>query len=106
MRLTFHSNIFFENGEKANWEGVIHLLNTEAPYEAEVCARGSSFHLIFGEHSYGRFLCIPNWGIGTELASLNDRFWNFERLQQTTDLSVVDTTSIVDALVKLSNYMH
>lgn len=64
-------------------------------------ARGSSFHLIVGHHKYGTYICIPNWNVGTELASLTDRFWNYERLINYTELSIVDAYSIVNALVEL-----
>lgn len=39
-------------------------------------------HFFLGKHAYGKYLCIPNWGIGTEMASLSDCFWNRERLEQ------------------------
>lgn len=88
------------------WPGSIELLSTMPPYEAEVRARGSLFHILFGEHAYGNYLCIPNWNIGTELASLTDRFWNFERLTGYTTLLPVDACSIADALVELDNYIR
>lgn len=88
------------------WEGRIRLLKASVPYELEVTARHSSFHILCGKHEYGNYICIPNWNIGTELAGLSDRFWNFEQL--TTyypELSPVDAISITCALVKLSEYI-
>lgn len=92
--------------EPIRWKGHINLLKTTDPYELEVTARYSSFHILCGKHEYGSYICIPNWNIGTELAGLSDSFWNFERL--TTyfpELSPVDAISIVNALVKLSEYI-
>lgn len=89
-----------------HWKGHINLLKNTDPYELDVTARYSSFHIICRKHAYGCFLCIPNWNIGTELASLSDSFWNYERL--TTyypELSSVDAISIVGALVKLSEHI-
>lgn len=89
-----------------SWVGHIKLLHQSDYYEAEVSARMSSFHIIFGRHKYGNYLCIPNWGIGTEISALNDSFWNLERLSNTyPELSMVDAISVVDALVALSNYI-
>lgn len=88
------------------WTGHILLLRSTSPYELEVNARGSSFHILCGEHAYGNFICIPDWNIGTELAGMSDRFWNFERL--TTyypELSPVDAISITCALKKLNEYI-
>ena len=84
------------------WEGDISLIRLTEPYEIKISARGSTFHMIFGSHEYGNYLCIPNWNIGTEMASLSDRFWNYERLIQYAGLTEVDACSVVDALVKLS----
>ena len=48
------------------WECSLEILRIGNPCEAELCARGSRFHLIVGKHSYGNYLCIPNWDVGTE----------------------------------------
>lgn len=88
------------------WHGHISLLKDCDPYELEVTARYSRFHILCGKHEYGNFLCIPNWNIGTELSNLSDSFWNFERLiTYYPELSKVDATSITCALVKLGEYV-
>ena len=49
---------------------------------------------------------VTAWGIGTEIASLSDCFWNRERLEQDyPELSKVDIISIVKALEALSSYV-
>ena len=88
------------------WDGTILPLRLTNPYEVKVTARGSSFHLIVGHHQYGKFICIPNWNIGTELASLTDRFWNYERLTCYTKIGKVDAYSVVSALVELSKIIE
>ena len=93
-----------DSNEK-NWTGHIRPLNINRN-EFEVAARGSTFHLLVGKHAYGKYLCIPNWGIGTEISSLSDCFWNRERLEQDyPELSKVDIISIVKALEALSLYV-
>ena len=93
-----------DSNEK-NWTGHIRPLNISRN-EFEVTARGSTFHLLVGKHAYGKYLCIPNWGIGTEISSLSDCFWNRERLEQDyPGLSKVDSISIVKALEVLSSYV-
>ena len=90
--------------ELQKWSGQVHILQTRHDYcEAEVSARGSSYHLICGRHTDGNYLCIPNWEIGSELGYLSDRFWNLERLTtHFPELPRVDAISIVDALVAIS----
>lgn len=88
-----------------SWSGKIAILDDSHGIEAAVEARGSSFHLLIGKHRYGNYICIPNWGIGTELAGLSDRFWNLENLStEYPDLSIVDAASIADAVKELSRH--
>ena len=68
-----------DSNEK-NWTGHIRPLNINRN-EFEVTARGSTFHLLVGKHAYGKYLCIPNWRIGTEISSLSDSFWSRECLE-------------------------
>ncbi|MDD2979682.1 MAG: hypothetical protein PHN80_06875 [Hespellia sp.] len=91
--------------KRKHWEGQIHLIHTEPPYEAEVIADGSTFHLLFGSHAYGNYICIPNWNVGSELASLTDEFWNTERLIQYSGLSKTNACSVASALAELSKYI-
>lgn len=91
--------------ESSTWEGIMTPIKLTSPYEATITARGSSFHLVVGTHQYGNYICIPNWNIGTELASLSDRFWNHERLAGYTGLSETDACSIAYALVELSKIL-
>ena len=58
-----------------------------------------------GRIIHGNYICIPNWNIGTEIASLSDFFWNQERLRSNTNLRKVDACSITYALVELSKYI-
>ena len=86
------------------WEGSLEILQRGNPCEAELCARGSRFHLIVGKHSYGHYLCIPNWDVGTELSSLTDLFWNEERLRHYSRMKKADACTIVSALKVLAEH--
>lgn len=104
MGVTFQARL--SAASQTPWTGKIVPIRLDSePYEVEVSARGSCFHLIVGHHAYGNYICIPNWGIGTELASLSDSFWNLERLSSTT-LKKVDACSVAYALVELSKYVN
>ena len=84
------------------WEGELEILKTGNPCESWLYARESSFHLIVGRHAHGNDICIPNWDVGTELSSLTDKFWNWERLRQYSRMKKVDACSIVSALEMLA----
>lgn len=102
--------ITFPCGEKQDgrtefWEGRLRILKAGNPCEAVIEARGSYFHLIVGKHSYGNFICIPNWNVGTELADLDDIFWNKERLRDYTSLRNTDACSVAAAVNSLAPHM-
>ena len=106
--ISIPDRLIFQHFEKADpgntCYGSCQFMVTE--HEFEVNARGSSFHLLVGKHAYGNYLCIPNWGIGTELSYLSDRFWNTEHLKsEYPELSCPDIISIVTALATLEKHI-
>jgi hypothetical protein len=63
------------------WEFDLRILESHQHYyDLMVAANGFSYHIIVGSHAYGGFICIPNLGIGCELASFCDIFWNQESI--------------------------
>lgn len=84
------------------WLGRIKIISEGNPIEAEVCARGSSFHVLVGVHSYGNYICVPNWNVGAELAELRDVFWNRESLLH-AGLKTMDACSVADAVAAIGD---
>ena len=104
MSIIFQARLSADS--KKLWIGEIVPIQLEQePYEVEVTARGSYFHLLVGHHAYGKYICIPNWDVGTELASLSDAVWDLGRLNS-TKLKKVDACSIAYALLELSKYIN
>ncbi len=86
-------------------EGNIIPINlSRPPYEATLEISGLSYHLLFGRHINGWFICIPNWKIGAELAHPSDFFWNRESILRTGSRKD-DALYIAAALSELSNYI-
>lgn len=84
------------------WFGTICPLQPFEAVDYEVNARGSSFHVIIGKHSDGKYLCIPNWGIGMYLSDDGNRKWNLEQLlEKYPTIHAVDAVSIVDAITAI-----
>lgn len=93
----------FSDMSPSEWIGEICPLLPFEPKEFEVSARGSRFHLILGEHSYGNYLYIPNLRIGIDIAGLNEREWNLSHLlEHHPNLNPVDAVSITDALAAIA----
>ena len=87
------------------WQGSLSPLLPFEPVDFEVCARGSMFHMILGRHSRVCYLCIPNWGIGINIADPDDCFWNYGHLMAMyPKLRKVDAVSIVNALSAMKHY--
>ena len=77
--------------------GKIQLLSYGDPIEMDVEANGWSFHVLIGEHQYGKYICIPNWNVGSEYANFDDEFWNSERLRNNTGLHPDNIAAVVRA---------
>lgn len=83
------------------WKGrVENLTQNGSILEADVEGKGSAMHVIVGKYQYGMYLCIPGWGIGSELAGLDDNFWNQEQLER--HLSTADAITVTEALRTIS----
>lgn len=84
-------------------EGKIRVINLEKePYEISVDTNGYGFHVIFGSQINGNFLCIPNWSIGCELGSYQDRFWNIESIIKSGRIGSDEAHAIGNALDLIS----
>lgn len=97
-----------EDSEVIQREGYIEPLRIRRePYEAVVTAEGYSFHILFGSHCSGKFLCIPNWHMGCELSYLDDVFWNHESIMgKDESFGYENATAISYALKELKNVIE
>jgi hypothetical protein len=90
---------------KVTWSGEINnIKSSKGNCEMEVTARGYFYHVIFGPHAYGNYLCVPNWNVGCELADYSDLFWNTERLSRI--ISNQDAITIATAVREVSQILN
>ncbi len=89
----------------SRWPAKIEILSNRNPCEAIVSARGSSYHLIFGKQINGNYVCIPNWNLGSELASLSDIYWNTERLHNCCHMAKADAVTVAQVLSYLDEIL-
>ena len=84
----------------------IHPIQVEQePYEADISYSGFSFHILIGSQINGRFLCIPNWQFGCELAGYDDIIWNRESIMKEDGPFGIDTASAISYGISwLNNY--
>jgi len=87
------------------WKGKIgQIWQHDGVIEMDVTGRGSAMHVIIGEYKYGKYLCMPEWGVGSPLAELDDNFWNREQLEK--QIGRVDALTLSEALKTLSENME
>ena len=100
--------IFFKycNSSGEECSGEIALLSDDDPIEMDIYANNWRFHTIVGRQiPSGNYICIPNWSIGSELAYLQDEFWNCERLCNYTDLAKDNAIAISSALAAIDKWI-
>ena len=68
-------------------------------FETMISCEGFRYHLIYGKHSYGYYLVIPEWYIGCEMSDYKDTFWNTESLTK-TGLTEKTVQKIVNTIKK------
>ncbi len=101
---------YCENPEAKNasdqiWKGYVGQIQCYGDrVEADISGKGSAMHVIIGAYEYGKYLCIPEWGIGSVLAELDDSFWNREQLVKR--MSKVDAITITEALKVFSKELE
>lgn len=87
--------------ERETWQGEIKkFINYGSHYEMFIESR-SSIMVLFGETTRGGFACMPDFGAGSHLVSLRDKFWNIEKL--TEALGEVDGITVATALYVAEN---
>ena len=87
------------------WKGYVKQLKRHGDsVEADISGKGSAMHVIIGCYEYGRYVCIPEWGIGSALAALDDCFWNREQLERR--LGTADAITLSAALKVISKALE
>ena len=74
-------------------------------FETMISCEGFRYHLIYGQHSHGYYLVIPEWNIGCEMSDCNDTFWNTESLRK-TGLTERTVHKIVNTLKENGEYIY
>jgi len=86
-----------------NWPGIItNLTKFGSHYELKIESR-SGFIVVIGKTNYGNFACIPDYDVGCHLSTLNDLFWNSERLSAI--MNKVDAVTVAHALQAIAEHI-
>lgn len=79
------------------WKGNVICMEQEGhTIVLKISGKGSRILAVVGKYRHGNYICIPEWGVGSPLSSLSDRFWNQEQLERY--LSRPDAITVSEAL--------
>lgn len=87
------------------WDGCVESIhNYGSHYEIHVESR-SGFIFMVGNYAHGSFISIPAFGVGCDLSSYGDYFWNNAKLARL--MNPVDAATIAEALRTMykNNYL-
>lgn len=86
-----------------SWSGMItKLTKFGSHYELKIESR-SGFIVVIGKTNLGNFACIPDYNVGCHLSTLNDLFWNSERLRAI--MNKVDAITVAHALQAIAGHI-
>ena len=90
--IRFHCSYRWDDGSKDIWHGTVEqIIHFGSHYEIFILSR-SSLRVLVGKSSTGLFACIPDFSVGCYLSSLDDTFYNSEKLIRALDNAVDGTT--------------
>lgn len=102
--MTFRCTYQWDKDERDDWFGTIRSIeNYGNHYEVFIVSR-SSLRVIVGKSTSGFFACIPDEQVGCHLSTLDDTFYNSEKLIYALT-NPVDGTTVACALHALSNIL-
>lgn len=98
--MDFQCSYRWEDG-KETWTGTITRVKSYGSHHEIQIQSRSSIRVLVGKSSSGLFACIPDFDAGCHLSTLDDTFYNGERLVEVMD-NAVDGTTVAYALKALS----
>ncbi len=72
-------------------------------YELKIESR-NGFNVVIVKTNSGNFACIPDYDAGCHLSTLNDLFWNSERLREI--MNKVDAITVAHALQSVAEHIE
>ncbi len=82
------------------WDGYVKYIHNHGSHHEIHIESRSGFIFIVGKYVGGAFISIPAFGVGCDLSSYNDYFWNNEHLSSL--MNPVDAATVAEALRTLN----
>lgn len=95
----------WDEDERDDWQGVVNqITHFGSHYEVFITSR-SSIRVLVGRCSSGLFACLPDYRAGCHLNTLDDTFYNSEKLIYALE-NPVDGTTVACALKALAKVLN
>jgi hypothetical protein len=103
--IQFHCSYQWDDGSKDIWYGTVNqVINFGSHYEVFILSR-SSLRVLVGQSTSGLFACLPDFSAGCHLSTLNDTFYNSEKLIHALG-NVVDGMTVAYAFKALEPFLN
>lgn len=100
----FRCSYHWDEDERDDWDGFIKGITSFGNhYEVFITSR-SSIRVLIGKTTSGLFACLPDYQAGCYLSTLDDTFYNSERLIYAME-NPVDGTTVACALKALAKVL-
>ena len=100
-RIPFRCSYRWDDTGTEEWDGIIQQIIPHGQYCEVYIESRSSFRLLIGGSHWGLYACLPDFFVGCWLSTLDDIFYNSEKLIYALD-NVVDGTTVASALKALA----
>jgi hypothetical protein len=103
--MRFRCSYQWDPDERDDWYGLIsQIADFGGFYEVFITSR-SSLRVLIGKCTSGLFACLPDYQAGCHLSSLEDTFYNSEKLIYAME-NPVDGTTVACALKELAKVLR
>ena len=100
----FRCSYQWDPDDRDDWNGFIKRITCfGSHYEIFITSR-STIRVLIGKSTCGLFACLPDYQAGCYLSTLDDTFYNSEKLIETME-NVVDGTTVACALKELAKVL-
>ncbi|TDW07917.1 hypothetical protein EDD63_1821 [Breznakia blatticola] len=90
-------NCIYEDDDLIEWEATVeHTGNNKENHETIFTGRGSKIIAVIGQSTNGNWICFPEREYGCYLSSLDDVFWNQEKIEN--GLGIIDAQTVAKGL--------
>lgn len=103
--IPFRCSYHWDEDERDDWDGLIKQITCFGSHYEVIISSRSNIRLVVGKCTSGLFACLPDYQAGCGLSTLDDTFYNSEKLIYAME-NPVDGTTVACALKALAEVLE